>query len=123
MVVSVRRRPRSPLLHQVLPELAFPRVRPDRRRLVFRQEPRKRRRLLLQRKHLYPFHRLDRATSGVLLFGLSRDAAAALQRSLASADAHKEYVKNHLGPNGKTTPLHERVIAIEDTITSPALRK
>jgi tRNA pseudouridine65 synthase len=43
-------------------------------------------------RHLYPFHRLDRATSGVLLFGLSRDAAAALQRSLASADAHKEYV-------------------------------
>jgi tRNA pseudouridine65 synthase len=43
-------------------------------------------------RHLYPFHRLDRATSGVLLFGLSRDAAASLQRSLAAADAHKEYI-------------------------------
>ncbi len=43
-------------------------------------------------KHLYPFHRLDRATSGILLFGFSRDAAAALQASLAAADAHKEYV-------------------------------
>jgi tRNA pseudouridine65 synthase len=43
-------------------------------------------------KHLYPFHRLDRATSGVLLFGLSRAAAAALQEALAAPDAHKEYV-------------------------------
>jgi tRNA pseudouridine65 synthase len=42
-------------------------------------------------KHLYPFHRLDRATSGVLLFGFSRKAAAALQESLAAKDAHKEY--------------------------------
>jgi tRNA pseudouridine65 synthase len=43
-------------------------------------------------KHLYPFHRLDRATSGILLFGFSRKAAAALQESLAAADAHKDYV-------------------------------
>lgn len=43
-------------------------------------------------RHLYPFHRLDRGTSGVLLFGFSRPAAAALQESLAAADAHKEYV-------------------------------
>jgi tRNA pseudouridine65 synthase len=43
-------------------------------------------------KHLYPFHRLDRATSGILLFGLSRDAAAALQKSLGADDAHKEYM-------------------------------
>ena len=55
---------------------------------------------------LYPFHRLDRATSGVLLFGLSKAAAAALQKSLASPDAVKQYVallrypgSNHeLGP-------------------------
>ena len=42
-------------------------------------------------KHLYPFHRLDRATSGVLLFGFSSAAAAALQSSLAAPDADKEY--------------------------------
>ncbi len=42
-------------------------------------------------QHLYPFHRLDRATSGILLFGFSRKVAAALQRSLASPDAHKSY--------------------------------
>ena len=43
-------------------------------------------------RHLYPFHRLDRATSGLLLFGFSRAAAAALQESLAAADAHKDYL-------------------------------
>ena len=30
-------------------------------------------------RFLYPFHRLDRATSGILLFGLSSAAAAAMQ--------------------------------------------
>ena len=43
-------------------------------------------------KYLYPFHRLDRATSGLLLFGFSREAAAALQASLSAEDAHKDYV-------------------------------
>ena len=43
-------------------------------------------------RHLYPFHRLDRATSGVLIFGYSRKAAAALQKRLAAADAHKGYL-------------------------------
>jgi tRNA pseudouridine65 synthase len=43
-------------------------------------------------RFLYPFHRLDRGTSGVLLFGFSSAAAAALQASLAAADAHKDYL-------------------------------
>lgn len=43
-------------------------------------------------KFLYPFHRLDRATSGILLFAFSSKAAAAWQEALASADAHKDYV-------------------------------
>ncbi|MFK7738761.1 MAG: pseudouridine synthase [Planctomycetota bacterium] len=42
-------------------------------------------------RYVYPFHRLDRATSGILLFGFSSDAAAKLQKSLSSPDAHKEY--------------------------------
>ena len=32
-------------------------------------------------RHVYPIHRLDRATSGVLLFGLSADAARRLVRT------------------------------------------
>lgn len=43
-------------------------------------------------KFVYPFHRLDRATSGILLFAFSSKGAAALQKSLASPDAYKEYV-------------------------------
>jgi tRNA pseudouridine65 synthase len=43
-------------------------------------------------KFLYPFHRLDRATSGVLLFAFSSQAAAAMQACLASPDAVKEYL-------------------------------
>jgi len=43
-------------------------------------------------KFLYPFHRLDRATSGILLFALSSAAAAAWQKALASPDAHKDYL-------------------------------
>ncbi|MBL9076399.1 MAG: pseudouridylate synthase [Planctomycetes bacterium] len=43
-------------------------------------------------RHLYPFHRLDRATSGILLFAFSSAAAAAWQEALAAAEAHKRYV-------------------------------
>lgn len=38
---------------------------------------------------VYPVHRLDRATSGVLLFGLTKTATAALQASLTAGQ--KEY--------------------------------
>jgi tRNA pseudouridine65 synthase len=43
-------------------------------------------------RHLFPFHRLDRATSGVLLFAFDRETAAALQEALASPEAHKDYL-------------------------------
>ena len=44
--------------------------------------------LIGQRVH--PLHRLDRATSGVVLFALDADAAARFQAALATA--HKEYL-------------------------------
>lgn len=43
-------------------------------------------------KHLYPIQRLDRPASGVIVFGLSRAAAAAIQRSLEGPGSHKEYL-------------------------------
>lgn len=43
-------------------------------------------------KFLYPVHRLDRATSGILVYGFSRPDAAALQASMMAADARKEYL-------------------------------
>lgn len=43
-------------------------------------------------KHLYPFHRLDRGTSGILLFGFTREAAARLQAQLGDPSSHKDYL-------------------------------
>lgn len=43
-------------------------------------------------KHLYPIHRLDRKTSGVLLFAFSADAAQKMQATLASDATQKRYL-------------------------------
>lgn len=43
-------------------------------------------------RHVYPVHRLDRGTSGVLLFALSAEVAASLGRILAEGRAEKSYV-------------------------------
>jgi tRNA pseudouridine65 synthase len=42
--------------------------------------------------HVYPVHRLDRAASGVIVFGLSSEDARLLQQSLTEACARKEYL-------------------------------
>lgn len=42
--------------------------------------------------HIYPVHRLDRKTSGVLLFGLQPEITALLQQSLETNEAEKRYV-------------------------------
>lgn len=43
-------------------------------------------------QRLYPVHRLDRATSGVLIFGLSSEVAASLSASLPTDAARKAYL-------------------------------
>lgn len=42
-------------------------------------------------KHLYPVHRLDRATSGVLVFALEPEAAASLARAFREQEVTKTY--------------------------------
>jgi tRNA pseudouridine65 synthase len=42
--------------------------------------------------HVYPVHRLDRATSGALVFARSSDAAAALSRTFESRQVDKRYL-------------------------------
>ncbi len=42
--------------------------------------------------YVHPVHRLDRAASGVILFALDREAAAAAQTALAAPDTIKSYV-------------------------------
>ena len=41
---------------------------------------------------VYPAHRLDRQTSGALIFGLSPEVARRLERELAQARVHKRYL-------------------------------
>lgn len=43
-------------------------------------------------KFLFPVHRLDRATSGILVYAFSRDLAADLQKSLMAESSQKEYL-------------------------------
>jgi tRNA pseudouridine65 synthase len=42
--------------------------------------------------YVYPAHRLDRATSGVLVFALDKDAAAALGRAFEEGSVEKRYL-------------------------------
>ena len=43
-------------------------------------------------QHVYPVHRLDRGTSGALLFARSREAAAALGRAFEAGQVGKRYL-------------------------------
>jgi len=43
-------------------------------------------------RHVYPVHRLDRATSGVLLFALDSEAARRLQEQLEAGTVRKRYL-------------------------------
>jgi tRNA pseudouridine65 synthase len=43
-------------------------------------------------RHVYPVHRLDRATSGVLLFALSGELAHAVQTQIEAHEVEKRYV-------------------------------
>jgi tRNA pseudouridine65 synthase len=43
-------------------------------------------------QHVYPVHRLDKPTSGVLLFALSSDIARQLSQQFAEGSVHKRYL-------------------------------
>lgn len=55
--------------------------------------------------YVYPVHRLDRATSGVLVFALDKDAAAALGRAFEQGAVEKRYLALVRG----APPAHVRV--------------
>lgn len=55
-------------------------------------------------RHVYPVHRLDKPTSGVLLFGLSSDIARGVSAQFAAGTVHKEYlavVRGHCPEAGR----------------------
>lgn len=43
-------------------------------------------------RYIYPVHRLDRATSGILVYAFASEVAAALQASMTAPTAHKDYL-------------------------------
>lgn len=43
-------------------------------------------------QYVYPVHRLDRSTSGALLFALSKEAARGLQAQFEASTIHKRYI-------------------------------
>ena len=49
---------------------------------------------------VYPVHRLDRETEGIMVYALNADAAAALSAQMAAQKVHKEYLAEvHGTPN------------------------
>jgi tRNA pseudouridine65 synthase len=75
------------------------------------------------RQRLYPVHRLDKPTSGVLLFALDPDAARQLSESLAAGRVRKSYlavVRGSLPLQGCIDhPLVEEPDPLGDPDTSP----
>lgn len=62
-------------------------------------------------RHVYPVHRLDKPTSGVLLFALDSDTARRMGELFESGQVHKEYlavVRGYTDPAGRIDyPLKE----------------
>jgi 23S rRNA pseudouridine955/2504/2580 synthase len=59
-------------------------------------------------KSVHPVHRLDREASGLLLFGLTKTAARALQTALASHTLVKRYLAVVAGPVGALGELRAK---------------
>lgn len=69
-------------------------------------------------QYVYPVHRLDKPTSGVLLFGLSTDAARHLSEQFSTGRVHKRYlavVRGHCPLAGRIDhPLTRELDPIAD---------
>ena len=70
-------------------------------------------------RHLYPVHRLDRQTSGLLAFALSRPMAARLQERLAADYAQKCYLVLCRGETDEQF-VSERPLTDENGVRQPA---
>ena len=68
-------------------------------------------------KFVYPVHRLDRPTSGVLLFALDKDSAKNISEQFIAHTTQKRYlavVRGHLGDGELDYPLKEKLDKIAD---------
>lgn len=75
-------------------------------------------------QHVYPVHRLDKPTSGVLLFGLSSAVARTVSEQFAARAVHKHYiavVRGYCPEEGAIDyPLQEKLDRIADRDRSRA---
>jgi tRNA pseudouridine65 synthase len=70
--------------------------------------------------HVYPAHRLDRATSGVLVFGLSSAAARVLGGAFTEGRVHKRYIALVRGTPPDEVDIDHPVPRSEDGPRVPA---
>ncbi len=71
--------------------------------------------------HVYPVHRLDRGTSGALVFARTREAAAALGRAFESGAVHKTYLALVRGSPPERTVVDYAIPKSEDGPRVPAV--
>jgi tRNA pseudouridine65 synthase len=76
-------------------------------------------------QHVYPVHRLDKPTSGVLVFALSSELARQISTQFAAGSVSKHYlavVRGHCPPQGSIDhPLQEKLDRIADRDRRPDL--
>lgn len=74
-------------------------------------------------RHVFPIHRLDRPTSGVLLFAFNKESARALTQQFERKNVQKRYwavVRGHLHGSGRIDyPLKEEADKIADPFADP----
>lgn len=72
-------------------------------------------------QHVYPAHRLDRKTSGVLLFALDKNTDSLIQQMFASGKIHKTYlaiVRGYTDDEGSIdNPLRKENGKMQDALT------
>jgi tRNA pseudouridine65 synthase len=72
-------------------------------------------------RHVFPVHRLDRATSGVLLFALSSEMAAKLQAEFEAGTVRKQYLALVRGTPPASCVVDHPVPKTEDGPRVPAV--
>jgi tRNA pseudouridine65 synthase len=72
-------------------------------------------------RHVFPAHRLDRKTGGVLLFALDKSTEVAMQQQFAANEVHKSYlaiVRGHTPDAGEIDyPLRKENGTLQDAFT------
>jgi len=75
-------------------------------------------------QHVFPAHRLDRKTGGVLLFALDKSTEIAMQQQFAANEVHKTYlaiVRGHTPDSGEIDyPLRKENGTLQDAFTAYA---